>query len=156
MVNATNGAIRLSPGTIARVWRSDLSSCVGTLLFPAMVDITIHGDRVSFRVEGLHQLWAFRGELDIPLAHIIGVEADPEQVGTWWHGFKLIGTDVPGLFAAGTFFYHGELVFWDVRHPEQTIIVSLAHERYQKLIVEVENPTTTAALLRDAVERAKT
>jgi hypothetical protein len=32
-----------------------------------------------------------------------------------------MGTDVPGLFAAGTFFYHGELVFWDVRHFEQTI-----------------------------------
>jgi hypothetical protein len=30
-----------------------------------------------------------------------------------------MGTDLPGLFAAGTFFYHGELVFWDVRHPEQ-------------------------------------
>jgi len=25
-------------------------------------------------------------------------------------------------FAAGTFCYHGELVFWDIRHPEQTII----------------------------------
>lgn len=121
-----------------------------------MVDITMQGDRVSFRVEGLHQLWAFRSELEIPLAHIVGVEVSPEQVGTWWHGFKLIGTDVPGLFAAGTFFYHGELVFWDVRHPEQTIIVSLAHERYKKLIVEVENPTTTAALLRDAIDNAKT
>jgi hypothetical protein len=28
-----------------------------------MVDITIHGDRVTFRVEGLDQLWAFRSEL---------------------------------------------------------------------------------------------
>jgi hypothetical protein len=120
-----------------------------------MVDITIHGDRVIFKVEGLHQLWAFRSELDIPLAHIMGVEADPEQVGIWWHGFKLIGTDVPGLFAEGTFFYHGKLVFWDVRHPEQTMIVALAHERYKKLIVEVENPASIAAMLRDAIDRAK-
>ena len=104
-----------------------------------MVDITIHGDRVRFRVEGLDKLWALRSELDIPLSHVVGVEADPEQVGRWWHGVKVMGTDVPGLFAAGTFFYHGELMFWDVRHPEQTIIVSLAHERYKKLIVEVEN-----------------
>jgi len=76
-----------------------------------MVDITVQEDRVTFRVEGLHQLWAFRSELEIPLAHIVGVDVSPEQVGTWWHGFKLIGTDVPGLFAAGTFLYHGELVF---------------------------------------------
>jgi len=47
-------------------------------------------------------------------------------------------------------------VFWDVRHPEQTIIVSLAHERYKKLIVEVENPAATAAMLRYATSRANT
>jgi hypothetical protein len=121
-----------------------------------MVDITIRGDRVSFKVEGLHQLWAFRSELDIPLAHVIGVEADPQQVGTWWHGLKIVGTDVPGLFAAGTFFYHRELVFWDVRHPEQTIIVSLAHERYKKLIVEVENPAASVQELREAIGRLHT
>jgi hypothetical protein len=95
-------------------------------------------------------------DLEIPLAHITGVEVNPAQVGTWWHGFKVIGTDVPGLFAAGTFFYHGELVFWDVRHPEQTIIVALDHERYKKLIVEVEDPASTAAMLRDAIDRVKT
>jgi hypothetical protein len=121
-----------------------------------MVDITIQGERVSFRVEGLDQLWAFRSELEIPLAHIVGVEVHPEQAGIWWHGLKVLGTDVPGFFAAGTFYYHGELVFWDVRHPEQTIIVSLAHERYKKLIVEVENPVSTATMLRDAIDRAKT
>jgi hypothetical protein len=121
-----------------------------------MVNITVHGDRITFRVEGWHQLWAFRTELEIPLAHITGVEVNPAQVGTWWHGFKVIGTDVPGLFAAGTFFYHGELVFWDVRHPEQTIIVALDHERYKKLIVEVEDPASTAAMLRGAIDRVKT
>lgn len=39
---------------------------------------------------------------------------------------------------------HGELVFRDVRDPASTIIVSLEHERYKKLIVEVADPTETA------------
>jgi hypothetical protein len=115
-----------------------------------MVDISIHGDRVIFRVEGLHKLWAFRSELDIPLAHVVGVDVDPAQVGRWWHGFKLLGTDVPGLFAAGTFYYHGELVFWDVGDFERTVIVSVEHERYKKLIVEVADPASTASMLRSA------
>jgi hypothetical protein len=67
----------------------------------------------------------------------------------------VIGTDVPGLFAAGTFFYHGELVFWDVRHREQTIVVSLAHERYKKLIIELADPVSSVAMLRSAIECAK-
>jgi hypothetical protein len=45
----------------------------------------------------------------------------------------------------------GELVFWDVRHPERAIIVSLQHERYKKLIIEVEDPAETVARLRQAI-----
>ena len=116
-----------------------------------MIDVTIEGDRGVFTVEGLDRLWSFRSRLELPLAHIIAVEHDPEAVGRWWHGIRVLGTEVPGLFAAGTFYYYGELVFWDVRHPEQAIIVSLQHERYKKLIVEVEDPVETVARLRQAM-----
>jgi len=116
-----------------------------------MIDVTIEGDRAMFNVEGLDKLWSFRSTIEIPLAHITGVEANAEQVGRWWHGFKLLGTDAPGLFAAGTFYYHGELVFWDVRRPEDTIIVSLEHERYKKLIVEVADVPATLGMLRSAL-----
>ena len=116
-----------------------------------MVDVTVEGDRVVFQVEGIDRLWAFRSRLEIPLAHITNVEADPDAVGRWWHGVKVMGTDVPGLFAAGTFYYHGELVFWDVRDRTKTIIVSLDHERYKKLIVEVADPLTSVATLRRAM-----
>src|ERR1700730_503922 len=102
-----------------------------------MVDVTVEGDRVVFQVEGLDRLWAFRSRLDIPVAHLTHIEHDPDAVGRWWHGFKLVGAEVPGLFAAGTFYYRGELVFWDVRDPAKTVIVALDHERYKQLIVEV-------------------
>lgn len=115
-----------------------------------MVDVSIEDGRAVFAVEGMHRLWAFRSRIDIPLDHITGVEVNREQVGNWWHGFKLIGTDMPGLFAAGTFYYHGELVFWDVHDTTRTIIVSLEHERYKKLIVEVADPERTAAVLTSA------
>jgi hypothetical protein len=62
-----------------------------------------------------------------------------------------MGAELPGLFAAGTFYFHGELVFWDVRDPTKTLIVSLDHERYKKLIVEVANPTATVDRLRAAI-----
>ena len=119
-----------------------------------MVDLTIQDERAVFTVEGMHQLWSFRSRIDIPLTHVTGVDADPDQVGVWWHGFKLIGTDVPGMFAAGTFYYHGELVFWDVHDPSSTVIVSLEHERYKKLIIEVSDVEGTVARLRAALKSA--
>src|SRR5258707_13352905 len=119
-----------------------------------MVDVTIQDGRARFNVEGLDKLWSFRSVIEIPLAHITNVEADPDQVGRWWHGFKVIGTDVPGLFAAGTFYYHRELVFWDVRDPAQTVIVSLEHERYKKLITQVADVRATVERLRAALQSA--
>ena len=115
-----------------------------------MIDVTIEGDRAVFNVEGLDKLWALRSRLEIPLAHILGAQHDPESVGRWWHGVKVFGTDIPGLFAAGTFYYQGELVFWDVRFPDRTVIVSLDHERYKKLIIEVADPEAVVALLSHA------
>ena len=116
-----------------------------------MIDVTTEGERAVFTVEGLDKLWSFRSRLELPLAHITAVEHDPDAVGRWWHGVKVIGTDVPGLFAAGTFYYRSELVFWDVRHPDRAIVVSLPHARYKKLIVEVDDPAETVARLRQAI-----
>ena len=116
-----------------------------------MVKVTVSGDHAVFNIEGLHKLWAFRSQLDIPLAHIIDAEINPDQARRWWHGFKLIGTDGGGVFAAGLFYFHGELVFWDVYDPAKTIIVSLEHETYKKLIIEVADPAGVVAMLRSAV-----
>lgn len=118
-----------------------------------MVNVTIVGEHAVFEVEGLHQLWALRSRVEIPLTHITGADFDPPQVGRWWHGWKLVGTEVPGLFAAGTFYYHGELVFWDVHDPASTVIVSLNHEHYKKLIVEVADPEDVVRRLREGLSR---
>ncbi len=120
-----------------------------------VVDVTVESDRAVFEVEGWDKLWSLRSRLEIPLAHITAVETNVDQVNQWWHGLKVMGTGVPGLFAAGTFYYHGELVFWDVRHPADTIIVSLDHERYRKLIIEVADPSAIVARLRDATKAWK-
>jgi hypothetical protein len=118
-----------------------------------MVAVSIEGDRAVFQVEGLDKLWALRSRLEIPLAHISKVEIDPDQAKGWWHGLRLAGTYVPGLLTAGMFYFHGELVFWDVHDPAKTIIISLEHETYRKLIIEVADPVMAAAELRSADPR---
>ncbi len=116
-----------------------------------MVDVRVDGDHVVFEVEGVDKLWAFRSRLDIPLDHITDIEANADQVGRWWHGIRLLGTYMPGILTAGTFYYHQELVFWDVHDPAKTIIVSLDHEHYKKLIIEVADPQAAVQQLRALV-----
>jgi hypothetical protein len=98
-----------------------------------------------------HKLWSLRSRLEIPLAHITGVEVNPDQARRWWHGVKLLGTQGGKVFVAGTFYYHGEMVFWDLNDPAKSIIVSLADETYKKLIVEVADPAAAVGMLKSAV-----
>ena len=105
-----------------------------------MVEITITADGVLFEVRGWDKVWSLRSQLTIPLSHIKDAHTDPEPAMGWFQGLKVAGTDVPNIFRAGTFYQHGELVFWDVHDPENTIVIELEHERYKRLIVEVEDP----------------
>ena len=120
-----------------------------------MVKISIEDDQAVFEVEGFDKLWALRSRLQIPLAHITNIDTNADHVGRWWHGFKILGTDVPGLLGAGTFYYHGEVVFWDVHDPAKAIILSLDHERYKKLIIEVADPAEALERFRSATAGAK-
>ena len=112
-----------------------------------MVEVTIEGDRVRFDVDGWDQLWALKSRLEIPLAHIRSVRIDPEPARGWWHGFRMPGTQIPGVLTAGTFYQHDGAVFYDVHDPEHTIVIELDHEHYRRLVVEVADPAATVRLL---------
>jgi hypothetical protein len=105
-----------------------------------MVNIKINRDKVIFEVQGWDKLWSLRSRLEISLSHIKGAHSDPTPAMGWFDGLRLAGTELPKIFRAGTFYQQGELVFWDVHEPKNTIVIELEHERYKKLIIEVENP----------------
>jgi hypothetical protein len=119
-----------------------------------MVDIEVEGDKAVFEVEGLDKLWTLRSRLEIPLAHIHGVRVDPDVARGWYHGLRLLGTNMPGILTAGTFHRDGNNVFWDVHNPERTIVIELDHEFYDQLIIEVPDPAKAVALLQSSIGAA--
>ncbi|MEO7087072.1 MAG: hypothetical protein ABI442_19165 [Gemmatimonadaceae bacterium] len=116
-----------------------------------MVTITIEGERIRFDVQGWDKLWALKSQLEIPIAHIRAVRADPEPARGWWHGLRLPGTQIPGVLTAGTFIQSDGAVFYDVHDPEGTIVIDLDHEHYKSLIVEVADPPAAVAMIRAAL-----
>ncbi len=112
-----------------------------------MVDLSIAEGNLVLHVRGADQLWALKSTLEIPLHHIAGVRADPSSARGWWHGIRMPGTQIPGILTAGTFYQHGQRVFWDVHNPDRTIVIDLRDERYNELIVEVANPEAAVKLV---------
>ena len=111
-----------------------------------MVEIQPQGDVVVFNVQGMHKLWALKSQLTIPRAHIRGARQDAEAVNRWWKGWR-VGTHVPGLLTAGTFYFEGQQIFWDVANVDHAIIIDLLDEDYHQLIIEVADPAAVLALL---------
>lgn len=115
-----------------------------------MVELSIAEGKLTLHVKGADQLWALKSSLEIPLQHIAGVRADPSVAQGWWHGVRLPGTNIPGVITAGTFYQHGQRVFWDVHNPENTIVIELRDERYNELIVEVAETQAAVDRIRGA------
>jgi hypothetical protein len=113
-----------------------------------MVDLSVAEGNLVLHVRGADKFWSLKSTLEIPLEHIAGVRADPEVARGWWHGFKMAGTDFPGVLLAGTFYQHGKRIFWDVHHPDNTIVIELHDERYAELIVEVADPAAAVELIK--------
>ena len=116
-----------------------------------MVEIKIESDKAIFEMQNWDKLWSLRSRLEIPLAHITGVQVNPNAKLGWFQGLKLAGTDLPNIFRAGSFYQKGNLVFWDVHHPEKAIVINLLHERYGKLIIEVADPNAAVTLIKEAI-----
>jgi len=118
-----------------------------------MVEISINGDRAHFEVKGWDKFWSLKSELEIPLSHVRSVRADPNAARGWWHGFRLPGTNIPGVLAAGTFYNSEGFVFFDVHDCDNTIVIDLEHEHYKKLVVEVADPQASVAMLENVLAK---
>jgi hypothetical protein len=116
-----------------------------------LVNFSIAEGKLMLHVRGADKLWAFKSSLEIPLDHIARVRADPEAARGWYHGIRMPGTNVPGVITAGTFYQDGKRVFWDVHHPEKTIVIDLHDERYNELVVEVDDPEAAVRLIQNAL-----
>ena len=116
-----------------------------------MVEATIEGETLHLEVKGWDKLWAFKSRLEIPLRHIIDAHRDPELAHTLWKGIKAPGTHLPGVIAAGTFYQDGKRVFWDVHDPDRAIVLQLADERSDQLVIEVADPDGALRLLQGAL-----
>ena len=102
--------------------------------------VEVHEDHLVVDVRGTEKAMKLLSRLRIPLEHVQGAEADPEIEHTLWRGWRIPGVHLPGVR------------FFDVHgHRDKTVVIRLKDETYERLIVEVEDPTEVVAKVNDAV-----
>jgi hypothetical protein len=115
-----------------------------------MATVSIDGSNLVVEIEGLDKLWSLRSRLVIPLTNVLGAMHDPDIVhGS--KGWRMAGTQLPGVITAGSFRQDGQRVFWDVHRGDRAVVVDLADERYNRLVIEVDDPIATVDLIQAAI-----
>jgi hypothetical protein len=117
-----------------------------------MAKVTIEDGNLSIEIEGLDKLWALKSRLSIPVTNVRRATPDP-RIASERKGWRGPGTYVPRMITAGTFHQDAERVFWDVHDPSKAIVIELDHESYRRLVIEVDDPKTTAETIEAAVHR---
>jgi hypothetical protein len=117
-----------------------------------MTTVELTKTELIVRVEGFDKLWALKSELRVPLAHVSDVHESEAEARKWFHGVRVPGAEIPGVLTAGTFYWHGDFVFWDVHHAERAIAIELHDEKYRRLVIEVEDPAATMAAIKAATK----
>lgn len=110
-------------------------------------------DRLLVRPVGLVRLWALSKGVDVPVSAIVDVGVSPRKGLA--KGWRLPGTDLPGVLTAGSFKSHGERNLWMVGRAKEVLVIELHSEDYRHLIVEVEDPHAAVEALRAAMNRER-
>ncbi|HEV3192492.1 MAG TPA: hypothetical protein VGY54_18410 [Polyangiaceae bacterium] len=120
-----------------------------------MVSIELTREDLIVRIHGWDKLRAMRSALTVPLGHVTGVRAQPQEahfddvIIESWRG---IGTYVPGKIAAGTCYVDGGRIFFDVQDPQKTIAIDVKDEAVQHIVVELADEAPDQAVQR--IEKA--
>ncbi len=121
-----------------------------------MVPIAIDGGDLEIQVNGIHKLWALKSSLRVPLSDVRDVRHDPDRARRIMPGLRIPGTHIPGVYTAGTY-YQADFRpdFWTVRNPDRAIVIQCRDgAAYDEIIVEVEDPASTVALIKSAIGKS--
>lgn len=117
-----------------------------------MVTISVGKEVVTIRLEGAKKILAIKSRIIIPLDNITKVST--EQVKPVWLPKGRLGTHVPGVFMAGTFWLRkGGKTFYYVRDFSNCITLTLKNHEYSKVIVQIgKDKEAAASKIRAAIK----
>ncbi len=104
-----------------------------------MAELLIDDTSLTVELSAAEKLESVHGSLTVPRSAVRGVRAVPDGIAEV-HGLRAPGTGVPGVLVAGTFRDHTGSTFAVCHHRRPAVVVELAGQAYDRLVVTVEDP----------------
>ncbi len=112
-----------------------------------MTTIELTDDKLELTVRGFDVVLALKKHLSVPLSHVTRVEVGvaAEARDRLRDSLRMPGTYLPGIITAGSYVEHGRWMFWDVHSGEQALTIFIEHEKYDAVVVDVDDPVAAKA-----------
>lgn len=131
-------------------WQSPHWAVLRRRRFPsAVTEVEIFEDLLVIYPRGAEGVSLF-----LDLAHVVSAEADPEIAHAALEKSDDLDIGPPDVPTGPPFLPEGDTALFNVHDPEQTVMIGLRSERYSRLVIQVENPTTVVASIREAIGKA--
>jgi hypothetical protein len=119
-----------------------------------MQEVTVdqQQQKIIVDVVALERLWVHNSHFEIPLAHVKGASINPEVAKSLPYPSQVPDDPRwPTPISAGTFYQHGNRVFWEVTDPTKAVVIELKDDQYDELVVQVEDPAALVAQINQAI-----
>jgi len=117
-------------------------------------ELEVHGAELHVRFTGWDRVWTLRRGPTIPLEHVTGAHVEERADAVKTLRLRIAGSWIPKRLGAGLFMTKGGgRQLWCVHRASRVLVVELEDERWQRLVVEVPDPTGAAALIDAAAHR---
>lgn len=112
----------------------------------AMAELLVNDDVVTVLLSAVEKAEALHGDVSVPRAAVVSARIASDGVDEV-HGLRLPGTGFPGVIMVGTW-RDSERVTFAVCHGRRpAVVVELTGQRYDRIVVTVENPAEVVARL---------
>jgi hypothetical protein len=114
--------------------------------------ISVVGDSLVVEVTGIDRLYSLNKRwVTVPIEHIVTVGSGVPFGRPLMPGLPWLANSFPGTFTVGSYRRKGKWTFWLVHDPRQTVLVTLRDDHYSQLVIEVDDPEATIALVSQAL-----
>jgi hypothetical protein len=113
--------------------------------------VTIEEGNLVFELHGVDEFLSIKKSISVPLQHVVSVST--ERVP--WQPFKqmrIAGASLLGVVKGGRFLSSNGMMFFEMHDPDKCVTVNLDHERYKKIVFEVEDKEATAKQINGALK----
>jgi hypothetical protein len=103
-------------------------------------------DDVTVSLSAVEKAEALHGDVSVPRAAVVSVQVVPDGLDEV-HGLRMPGTALPGVIMVGTWRDKQGVTFAVCHGRQPAVVVELTGQRYDRLVVTVENPGEVAVAL---------